>query len=457
MNFVERTLRAGLAIVVLATIIPYGAVNPFWFYVAVILNGALFALTLAIPFRNEELLRVYRAALLILLLTCAYLLVQAAPFNPNPVENPIWKTVHDLLKLHGGSISVDPATTFATIPAIVHPFLIFMAVLVLHQTDEAAISLWRRLALLGASVAALGLVQFVFFPGRLLLGEKTHYLDSVTGTFVNRNNASTLFGLTVLVLAGVLVRYFQQIFLYGDFAHLPEQVRRRRQSGFFFFLGLSAVALVALFLTKSRGGLISAFVPLLLLATWFGYTIVPPTAAPRVRIGFALAAAGAIFVLFAVLGAQSLFRLEQGGIDDDRWCVFKSTFAAIKDYPWFGTGFGTFEQVFPVYRDPACGLSGLWDRTHNSFLEGYLGMGLPFALLVAIIVLYLLRIFTVGYRTRRRFRIVPLIGVGMLLLVILHSLVDFPLQIPGVAAYFAAAIGATVCISLGRRRSTTRG
>jgi hypothetical protein len=84
-------------------------------------------------------------------------------------------------------------------------------------------------------------------------------------------------------------------------------------------------------------------------------------------------------------------------------------------------------------------------------------MGLPFALLVGFVIVYLLHIFVVGYRTRRRFRVVPLIGAGMLLLVTLHSLVDFPLQIPGVAAYFAAAIGAAVCISLGRRRSTTRG
>jgi O-antigen ligase len=126
---------------------------------------------------------------------------------------------------------------------------------------------------------------------------------------------------------------------------------------------------------------------------------------------------------------------------------------AIKDNPWFGTGFGTFEQVFPVYRDPECGLSGLWDRAHNVFLEGSLGLGLPFAVVVLFGLVYLLSIFLIGYRTRQRFQIVPVAGMGILLLVVLHSMVDFSIQIPGVAAYVAAALGAAVSISLARKRS----
>jgi O-antigen ligase len=218
-------------------------------------------------------------------------------------------------------------------------------------------------------------------------------------------------------------------------------------------VGLFVVVLVALFLTKSRGGLVSTFVPLILIAAWIGYSIAPPTTSRRIRIGFAGSAVTISFLVFAILGARSLFRIEQSGVDDNRWCVFSSTIAAIKDNPWFGTGFGTFDHVFPVYRNPECGISGVWDRAHNSFLEGYLGMGLPFAAVAAFVLAYLLYIFLVGYRTRRRFRIIPVIGMGTLLLVILHSMVDFPLQIPGVTAYVAAALGAAVCISLARRHS----
>jgi O-antigen ligase len=153
------------------------------------------------------------------------------------------------------------------------------------------------------------------------------------------------------------------------------------------------------------------------------------------------------------LGARSLFRIEQSGTADHRWCVYDSTIAAIMDNPWFGTGFGTFEQVFSVYRNPECGISGIWDRAHNFFLEGYLGMGLPFAAISLVVIVYLGSVFLVGYRTRQRFRIIPLIGMGILILVVVHSMVDFSLQIPGVAAYVAATLGAATTISLVRRRS----
>ena len=41
-------------------------------------------------------------------------------------------------------------------------------------------------------------------------------------------------------------------------------------------------------------------------------------------------------------------------------------------------------------------------------------------------------------------------GLAALVLVTLHSIVDFSLQIPGVAVYVAAAIAAAVAVALGR-------
>jgi hypothetical protein len=43
--------------------------------------------------------------------------------------------------------------------------------------------------------------------------------------------------------------------------------------------------------------------------------------------------------------------------------------------------------------------------------------------------------------------------MGVLVLIVLHSMVDFSVQIPGVAAFVAAAVGAAVAISLARKRS----
>jgi O-antigen ligase len=448
----SKILRIGLMVVILATVIPFGAVDPFWFNLAALLNGLVFAATLAIPIRNLELLTIYRTALFVTVSISAYLFFQSIQLPQNIFSNPIWETVHDLLNIRTGAISVDPAGTIATIPVVVHPFLIFMAALVLLQSDETALSFWRQLAVTGAAIAALGLIQYFLFPSSLLLGEKRHYLDSVTGTFVNRNSAATLFGIATLLIASILIRLVQHLYLQREHSHVAPQVGiRDSKTTLTLYGGIFLVTILALFLTGSRGGLISTFVPLMLIAVWFALSLASSTTPARARIGFAGASAAVLVLAFAIFGARSVFRLVRSGIDDDRWCVYRSTISAIADNPWFGTGFGTFQHVFPVYRTPECGIGGVWDRAHNSFLEGYLGMGVAFAVFAVFVLFYLSHLFLIGYRTRWRFQIIPLTGMAILLLIVLHSLVDFSLQIPGVAAYVAAALGAAVSVSVARR------
>jgi O-antigen ligase len=157
--------------------------------------------------------------------------------------------------------------------------------------------------------------------------------------------------------------------------------------------------------------------------------------------------------LFALFAGRSVYRMQEAGSEDARWCSFASTFNAIKDNWIFGTGVGAFQDVFPVYRDSDCaGIFGFWDRAHNFFLEGWLGLGLPFLAAMAIGYAILVGVFIRGIRIRHRFRYIPVMGLAVLILASLHSIVDFSLQIPGVGVYFAAIMAATVTVSLGRVR-----
>jgi hypothetical protein len=47
-------------------------------------------------------------------------------------------------------------------------------------------------------------------------------------------------------------------------------------------------------------------------------------------------------------------------------------------------------------------------------------------------------------------RFLPVAGLAALVLVSLHGIVDFSLQIPAVAAYVSAAIAAAVAVAVGR-------
>ncbi|MBP0575551.1 hypothetical protein J8J27_33020, partial [Mycobacterium tuberculosis] len=82
----------------------------------------------------------------------------------------------------------------------------------------------------------------------------------------------------------------------------------------------------------------------------------------------------------------------------------------------------------------------VWDRAHNVFLEFALGVGVPAAagVLVALYAV-LTTTFVIGWRRRRRLVCAPITGIAILVLLTLHSLVDFSLQIPGMAVFAVAA------------------
>ncbi|MBC7338080.1 MAG: 1,4-beta-xylanase, partial [Clostridia bacterium] len=149
---------------------------------------------------------------------------------------------------------------------------------------------------------------------------------------------------------------------------------------------------------------------------------------------------------------QTMLRTELSGLDDDRFCTATAIVDALSDYPVAGMGFGTFEAGFPAYRRAECSIRGVWDRAHNFYLEGQLGLGMifPIGLILAVGVLF--KSFVTGLRERRKARIYPAMGIAILILALLHSAFDFSLQLPGLSIFLAAVLAPLVSISLGRPR-----
>jgi len=216
------------------------------------------------------------------------------------------------------------------------------------------------------------------------------------------------------------------------------------------------IVAIALFLTQSRGAVGATFIACVAAAALIStrrLTADRPTGefVSWRRYAPLIASLVVVIGLFALFAGRSVYRMQEQGSDDARWCSFSSTLAAIRDNWIFGAGFGAFQDVFPVYRDPDCaGIVGVWERAHNFFLEGWLGLGLPFVAALAIGYLVLVGAFIGGIRIRHKFRYIPVLGLAALILASLHSIVDFSLQIPGVGVYFAAIMAATVTVSLGR-------
>jgi hypothetical protein len=410
------------------------------------------------PIGSWRVGRVQTVAIFMLAGLIGYAAFQTAPLPGSDIANGAWKSVSETIAPVNGTISVAPGMTLDALTTLALPFLAFIAALAFFQGDNEAMWLWRALAYFGAAYAAFGILQELLFPDQLLFEPKKHYVGYLTATFVNRNTAATFFGVALLLNLGLEFHELRKIHIASFLKKASSFAIGWRDKNVLALVHAFCclVIAMALFLTQSRGAVGATFIACVVavaLTSTRRLTADKPGDEFVTWRRYAAIAAGLLIVvgLFALFAGRSVYRMEEQGSDDARWCAFSSTIAAIKDNWVFGAGFGAFQDVFPVYRDSDCaGIFGVWERAHDFFLEGWLGLGAPFLAALAIGYLVLIAAFIRGLKVRHKFRFVPVTGLAALILASLHSIVDFSLQIPGLGVYFAAIMAGAVTVSLER-------
>lgn len=459
----EWLARAFLAAIV-CTAAAYGSASTVQSSFAAIAFAVLALLSTSHPIGSMRIGRVQAVSILLLAGLFGYAAFQALPLAEADLANGAWRSVSENIGPVRGTISVAPGMTLDALSSLALPFLVFISALAFFQEDDQALWLWRALAYFGAAYAAFGIAQELLFPEQLLFEPKQHYVGSLTATFVNRNTAGTFFGIAILLNLGLEFHELRKIRIASFVKRaLSFDIDWRDKNALVLIHAFSCLNVgMALFLTQSRGAVGATFVACVaavaLIATRRLTADKPNDEFVSWRRYAALAASLLVIVgLFALFAGRSVYRMEAQGSEDGRWCAFSSTIEAIRDNWILGTGFGAFQDVFPLYRDADCaGIVGVWERAHNFFLEGFLGLGLPFVAALAIGYLVLVGVFIRGIRIRRQFRFIPVVGLAVLILASLHSIVDFSLQIPGVGVYFAAVMAAATTVSLGPGASEPR-
>jgi O-antigen ligase len=208
----------------------------------------------------------------------------------------------------------------------------------------------------GFLVAIFGILQHLTFNGKLYWFREMHFGGIPFGPYVNRNHFAGLMELVIPISLAPLVL---------------GKVRRQR----WFLVSLFAVVPIgALFLSASRGGIISFAVQVGFLVLWL---IVRRTAGRNLLSGGAILLLA--FLMVSWLGVQqlverfsSLQSLEvtsgkRASMRADTWRIFL-------DHPWTGTGLGTLQIVFPAYETLYDGK--VVNHTHNDYVEGLAETGI---------------------------------------------------------------------------------
>jgi len=337
-------------------------------------------------------------------------------------------------------ISINPSATLAALANLIAYGAIFW--LALQMTVEPSRARQARSAIIaiGSVYAVYGL--FAYFGGadwifgRLLAAHP----DSLISTFVNRNSFATFAGLALLAAVTVFLDHIRHILTLARPARqkaalvIETMVFQSRWTT----AAMLAIAL-ALFLTASRAGIVAALIALAGLAT---LQLQSGSGARGQRRSIALLVLIVVGVALVIGGGNFIDRMEGLSIETNlRSTIFATTLEAVRTTPWTGTGYGTYAAAIEAYRGNDPDIFSLWEKAHNTYLENALELGLPAALALNLAILWLALLAFRGVRERRRNRAYPALGVAATLLVGLHALVDFSLQIPAVAVLYAFMMG----------------
>jgi O-antigen ligase len=205
----------------------------------------------------------------------------------------------------------------------------------------------------------------------------------------------------------------------------------------FVFGFIAVLVLVALVFTRSRMGIVTSMVGILIATIAFArriggdnvYGLTGTVVAGVLGVGVTIGL-GPVLARFS----------QQDPLADGRSYIFDGAWEGIGHFFPLGSGPGTFVEVFPRFQ--AWEMASVTiNRAHNSYLEWLFTMGLPAALLIALFLfLYFRQWFRMG-EVWTEFRFIQT-GAGLAcLLTMIHDVVDYNFFVPANIIYFAFMAG----------------
>ncbi|RJP84268.1 MAG: hypothetical protein C4518_20455 [Desulfobacteraceae bacterium] len=258
------------------------------------------------------------------------------------------------------------------------------------------------------------------------------------GPYVNRNHYAGFMEMIFPLMLSLFLVYRPTL------AEMPFKKKiadffNQKQVNHHFLYGAAAIlTATSIFLSISRGGIIS----MTLSMGIFALLLVLKT---KKRTSFLIALIlVAVLFLTGTKGWDTIFKRfenirNQSGeivLQSDRLIMWEDSKNIIKDFPLFGSGAGTYENIYPGYRT----LPGndILEHAHNDYIEFLCTGG---TVMTSLMLLCLFSIFRFAARTyairREKFPIYLFIGcAASLSAILLHSLVDFNMQIGANGLYF---------------------
>ena len=324
-------------------------------------------------------------------------------------------------------VSLSPWQTLGSLFWLLPPVAVFLMVI---QVSRSSLTNLIPLLFLTLAIGSIMLGFSQMLSGR----DSPLYFHMVTnwgapvGFFANANHQASFL---VACYAWVAIA-------------TPLRIGQRRANSEDMWRDLTKIALLLMILTcliyvaSGAGYLLGGMVVLIALAAQFRNDRM---ASLCVTLSLLAAIAGLLFVSFSGDRFDTFLISSFSGGAGSREIVFERSLEAVRTYMPFGTGLGSFAEVYRQFETPPFISQNFVNHAHNDYIEMMLELGIPGGS------------FDHGFHdvgilanvSGLDMKAIPFVHLQraastVVMIFLIHSLVDYPLRAPANACVFALAV-----------------
>jgi O-antigen ligase len=442
---VKQIIQWGLLLIIAGSTLAFGAVRPPAYSA---MEAALFLLSAVVLIKQTSEGKINLPVPLWVLPFLGLVLIQMIPLPGKIVSwlspNRLFFDVQAGLApgaAHWATLSIYPHDTLFGFVKLLAYLAAFILAAYAFEPRAGKSVVAPGLIVLGTFEAGYGIVQYLTGYQKIFGMTKQFYTEEATGTYINHNHFAGLLELVIPFAAMMVFYNLQSRPGHGG----PDRWGGRfGRTGFdpriIFYAFVVIMLLVGVAFSRSRMGIFSVLTSLMLMGLLglFGE-------GRRAWMVITLLVIASSMTYAVWIGLDPIVKrfesISPSGSPWSRTSIWKQAGGILRDYPAVGTGLGTFPVSFRRYQTALLELQV--DHAHNDYLEVATDTGIAGAVLLFVPILWLLVKMIVAYAGARNpyRRSVLLACIGSIAALLIHSTMDFNLQIPANALLFAVVLG----------------
>jgi O-antigen ligase len=349
-------------------------------------------------------------------------------------------------------LSLYPAATKHDLRLVLAAATVFVVVLNVFRRPEQMKRLLLSIAIIGGAVALITLAQNIFGNGKIYWFIQTPNSQGYSGPFVNHSNYGQFINLSIAAAIAVLLVRLREMFKYSG-TSVPlafDYIGSPAARGIWLLIGIIGICVATLFLSLTRGGIISMLAAAAFTAIMISRTGTLKKQAWLFVFIFLIAFGCVLYAGFDAVCERLVTVRNLGQGETGRIQIIKDIAVCSKEFPLFGTGLGTHRYVYPMFDRSLFVLPAYHaDNEYAQAIEetGFVGLA---ALLVFAFVIG--KGYWRAIRNKNNIIFSAAFGIGFgILAILIHSMTDFGQHLPA-NGLLTAALCALLLVLAGQKQ-----